>query len=117
MPALLARADKFLQANANELNSRPRPSSKKFVWKWITMADNIGLLDAAMACIDAKITDDTLCHGGSWLHERCAAGAVACCLRQAGCYLAEALARQQVSRQQNHSVNHVAVGSRGRGHR
>jgi hypothetical protein len=49
MPALLARAVRFLQANMQQLSSSQE--STHYAWKWISLADKAGQSDVAQACI------------------------------------------------------------------
>ncbi|WIA20513.1 hypothetical protein OEZ85_004910 [Tetradesmus obliquus] len=87
MPALLSRAGSFLQSNMNELNGQQ--GSLQSAWKWIPMADEAGLPDAAQACIEAIVKD---------------AAVVAACTKQlllglspaTSSHLAEALAWQSI---------------------
>jgi hypothetical protein len=54
MPVLLHKAGQFLQANAQQLDSSP--SSEKFAWKWVLLAEQRGLHTAAQACIEACLS-------------------------------------------------------------
>jgi hypothetical protein len=102
MPALLSRAGSFLQSNMNELNSQQ--GSLQFAWKWIPMADEAGLPDAAQACIEAIVKD---------------AAVVAACTKQlllglspaTSSHLAEALAWQSIRNQHERVQAYLMKGS------
>jgi hypothetical protein len=49
MPVLLSKVGSFLQSNAPVLSSSR--SSSQYAWKWIPLADRLGLSEVAKACI------------------------------------------------------------------
>ena len=58
MPYVLEKCGDFLESNKRELSLEK--SSDRFAWKWIMLADSVGLSKTATACFDALAHDSRL---------------------------------------------------------